>query len=322
VRVAVVGATGAVGAAVVQALLVDPRKRVNAVIGIARRLPPAPTPDVEWHAVDLGGGDLGTHLRGVDALVNAARTRSTAPSGDRRDEAALARRVLETAVAADVHHVVQLSSFLAYSPPADPGTAVEETWPTEGLNPSPPAQAAAALERTVDEFARQHEVVRLVRIRSGVVLGPRVHRQLLARTGPFAGLVRLIEHAPILPGLAGTGVPAVHHDDLAAAVRSSVTDPAFGAYNVAFDEPLRLADVSAALGARTITVPAGLVRRGAALADRVLDRWPRVDGGAASGWMDILAEAPRLDTRRARAGLEWTPRHALDEALRETLSTP
>lgn len=320
-RVAVVGATGAVGAAVVQALQFDPRKRVNAVIGIARRLPPEPTPDVEWHAVDLSGGDLGTHLRGVDALVNAARTRSTAPSGDTRDEAALARRVLETAVAADVYHVVQLSSFLAYSP-ADPGTAVEETWPTEGLTPSPPARAAAALERCVDEFARQHEVVRLVRIRSGVALGPRVHRQLLARTGPFAGLFRLIEHAPFVPGLAGTGIPAVHHDDLAAAVRSSVTDPAFGAYNVALDEPLRLADVSAALGARTISVPAGLVRRGAALADRVLDRWPRVVGGAASGWMDILAEAPRLDTRRARAGLEWTPRYALDEALRSTLFTP
>lgn len=321
-RVAVIGATGAVGAAVVEALGVDPHKRVNAVVGIARRLPADPAPEVEWHAADLTTTDLAPHLRGIDAVVNAARARSTAPSGSAsRDDVALARRVLDTVAAADVRHVVQLTSFLAYSPPSTPGEAVDETWPTEGLTTSAAGRSAAALERLLDEFTAAHEVVRLVRIRSGMALGPRV-RQQLARSAPFGGLLRLLQHAPVVPGLDGAGVPVVHHDDLATAVRAAVTEPAFGAYNVALDEPLRLSDVAAALGARPIGVPKELVRRGAALADRILDRVPGRGEGSASAWLDVLAHAPRLDTRRAREGLEWTARHSLDEALRSTLLTP
>lgn len=322
-RVAVVGATGAVGAAVVEALRFDPHKRVDAVLGIARRVPGDPQPNVAYQAVDLTTTDLASHLRGVDALVNAARARSTAPGGgsDAADDVGLARRVLETAAAADVHHVVQLSSFLAYSPAPDPQTPVDETWPTEGLTQSAVARRAAALERYLDEFAADHEVARLVRIRSGMALGPRVRQQVLARTGPFAGLLRVLARAPVVPGLEGGGVPAVHHDDLAAAVRAAVTEPAFGAYNVALDEPLRFSDVAAALGARPLAVPEGLVRRGAAVADRVLERLPRAAGGSASAWLDVMTTAPRLDTRRARSGLEWTPIHPLDQALRSTFAT-
>lgn len=321
-RVAVVGATGAVGGAVVEALRFDPHKRIDAVVGIARHLPVDPQPNVDWQAVDLWGTDLAPHLRGIDAIVNAARARSTGPRarGDAPDDAALARRILEAAAAAEVHHVVQLTSFLCYSPPTEPEDEVDETWPTEGLASGGPVRQAVDLERSLDEFAAAHEVARLVRIRSGVVLGPRVRANLLRRTGPFAGLLRLLARAPVLPGLEHAGVPAVHHDDLAAAVRAAVTEPAFGAYNIALDRPLQFADVATALGARPLTVPTGLARRGAALADRALERLPGMKGSSASAWIDVMASAPRLDTRRARAALEWTPRHPLDQAIRSTLT--
>jgi UDP-glucose 4-epimerase len=322
VRVAVIGATGPVGAAVVEALRFDPHKRVNAVVGIAHRLPVDPQPDVEWHAADLVTGDLARHLRGVDALVNAARARSTMPpGGTARDDVALARRVLHTAAAADVHHVVQLSSFLAYSPPSAADEAVDEAWPTAGLTPSPVARSAADLERLLDRFGAEHEVIRLVRFRSGIALGPRVRQRLLAGTGAFVGLLRLLERVPVVPGLERAAVPVVHHDDLAAAVRTAVTQPALGAYNVALDAPLRLSDVASALGARPITMPEGLVRRGAAFADRLLERVPRHGERSASAWLDILAHAPRLDTRKARDELAWAPRHSLDQSLRSTIVT-
>lgn len=331
-RVAVLGATGAVGSAVVEALRFDPHKRVDAVLGIARRLPLDPQPNVDWQAVDLAGlagagpdargsTELAAHLRGVDALVNAARARTTGPArGTGPDDVSLARHVLEVAAAAGVLHVVQLSSFLAYTPPPTPGAMVDETWPTDGLTQTPAGRRAVALERYLDEFAAAHEVTRLVRIRSGVVLGPRVRQQVLARTGMFSGFLRLLEHVPVVPGPATAGVPAVHHDDLAAAVRSAVTEPAFGAYNVALDEPLRPADVANGLGARSVTVPDALARRGAAFADRLFQRRPRGRDGAASSTLQLLACAPRLDTRRARAGLEWTPIHPLDQSLRSTLA--
>ncbi len=319
-RVAVVGATGAVGEAVVDALRHDPHKRVDAVVGIAQRLPTSPRPDVQWHALDPATADLTPHLRGVDALVNVGRARaaSTAP-GAALDDAALARRVLETAVRAGVLNLVQLSSFLAYAPAGPGGAAVDEGWPTDGLPTSPASRSAAALERLLDEFGAQHEVARMVRIRSGLVLGPGVRQQVLARRGLLAGLLRLVEHVPVVPGLDVGGVPVVHHDDLAAAVAEAVTGPAFGAYNVALGEPLRLVDVATALGARPVSVPVDLVRRGASLADRLLERLPWAARGSASGWFEVLAHAPGLDTRRAQDGLQWTPRHPLDQALRSTL---
>lgn len=334
-RVAVIGATGAVGSAVVEALRFDPHKRVDAVLGIARRLPIDPQPNVDWQAIDLaatngtgpsahGGTNLAAHLRGVDAVVNAARARTTGSVGAHApgrpgDDVALARHVLETAVAAGVYHVVQLSSFLAYSPPPTPSALVDETWSTDGLTSSAGPQRAVALERYLDEFAATHQVARLVRIRSGVVLGPRVRQQVLARTGMFSGFLRLLERTPVVVGPREGGVPAVHHDDLAAAVRSAVTEPAFGPYNVALDEPLRPPDVAAALDARHVSVPDALMTRGAALADRLVDRLARGGNGASSS-MELLACAPRLDTRRARAGLEWTPIHPLDQSLRSTLT--
>ena len=322
-RVVVVGATGAVGAAVVDALQRDPHKRVDAVVGIAHRLPTSPRPDVQWHALDPATADLTPHLRGVDALVNVGRARAAAPApGVALDDAALARRVLETAVRADVLNLVQLSSFLAYAPAGPGGAAVDETWPTDGLPTSPASRAAAALERFLDEFGAEHEVARIVRIRSGLVLGPGVRQQVLARTGLVAGLLRLAEHVPVVPGLDVGGVPVVHHDDLAAAVAEAVTRPAFGPYNVALQEPLRLADVATALGARPVPVPADLVRRGASLADRLLEHLPRAARRSASGWLEVLAHAPALDTRRARDDLQWIPRHPLDEALRSTLVGP
>ncbi len=312
------GADGAVGAAVVEALRFDPHKRVDAILGIARRLPTDPQPNVEWKATDLSAGGLEPHLRGVDALVNVARPRTTAPTGQgAADGASLARVVLETAAAAGVHHVVQLCSFLAYSPPASPGP-VDETWPTDGLDAGSAAGRAVALERYLDEFASSHEVVRFVRIRSGAVLGPRVRHQVLVRAGLMAGAAALVPRLPVVPAVGGS-VPVVHHDDLAAAVRSAVTEPAFGAYNVALDAPLRAADVAAALGARPIEVPDRLARRGAGVVDAVVQRLPHASGRPLTEWLDVMGTELRMDTRRARDILAWIPRHPLAQSLRSTL---
>lgn len=325
-RVAVLGAAGAVGAAVVDALRADPRKRVDAVVGLTRRLPSDPATDVEWVTLDPATSNLAPHLRGVDALVDVTHGRDTArPERQTPDTVDRARRVLVAAAGADVHHVVQLSSFLAYASPGDRDVPVDETWPREGLGSVQAARTAVALERALDAFAKEHEVVRLVRIRSGVILGPRVRRQALGRIGLLGLVLRVAGRSPIVPGPQDLAVPVVHHDDLAAAVSAAVTGPALGAYNVALDVPMTLDEVAQALGARPVVVPGALLQRGGALADRLAARLARSrqleESAPVSAWLELLTHAPRLDTRRARQELEWTPRHTVGDSVRSTFTT-
>lgn len=305
-RVAVFGATGVVGSAVVEALRRDPDKRVDAIIGLARSLPPNPQPHVDWRRADLGHDDVAPHLRGVDAVIDVAWERGGG-NVERID------RLLAVAAEAGVRHVVRASSFVAYSPVDAGHDPVDEAWPTEGLAKVRLAQEMAGLERLLHGFASEHEIVRLVWIRSGVVLGPGARSQFAARFGALGEHLRAPRRLPLLPGVAHASLPAVHHDDLAAAFRSAVTGSGVGPYNVALDAPLDLAALSSAFGARPVAIPENLLQRGKELAERVLgERSP-------GEWLDLAAGAPTLDSTRARKELGWEPVHSLDDAVRATL---
>src|SRR5690348_12706624 len=67
-RIAVLGATGNVGMALVDAL----RARGDGIRGLARRAPDAPIDGVEFRSVDMSTDDLAPDLRGVDVLVHLA----------------------------------------------------------------------------------------------------------------------------------------------------------------------------------------------------------------------------------------------------------
>ena len=305
-RVAVLGATGVVGSAVVEALRLDPDKRVDAIIGLARSLPANPQPHVDWKAVDLGREDVRPHLRGVDAVVDVAWERG-------EGNVARIEHLLGAAVEAGVRHIVRASSFVAYAPVDEGHDPVDESWPTEGLARVRLAQEMASLERMLHAFAAEHEIARLVWIRSGLVLGPRARAQFAARFGSLGEHLRAPRRLPLLPGIGHAAFPAVHHDDLAAAFRSAVTGSGLGPYNVALDAALDLTALSSAFGARAVALPEGLVQRSRELADRVL-------GARSPGeWLELATGAPRMDTTRARKELGWEPQHSLDEALRSTL---
>ena len=69
-RVAVTGATGNVGSQLIPQLLDHPA--VTSVVGLARRLPDAPDPRAEWHALDVAEDDLVQAFRGADVVVHLA----------------------------------------------------------------------------------------------------------------------------------------------------------------------------------------------------------------------------------------------------------
>jgi UDP-glucose 4-epimerase len=101
----------------------------------------------------------------------------------------------------------------------------------------------------------------------------------------------------------------VHGDDVADAYRRAVVGDARGAFNVAAEPVLDGELLGRLLGARPISVPAGVLRAGAAAAFhlRVTPTPP--------GWLDMALAVPLMDTARAREVLGWQPRHDAADAL-------
>jgi UDP-glucose 4-epimerase len=316
-RVVVIGASGNAGTSVLEALARE--DRVQDVTGVARRAPRGQYPKVTWRTANIAdpNTDLVRLMRGADCVVHLAWL--IQPS---RDEAAThatnvegSQRVFDAVARAGVPALVYASSVGAYAPgPKD--RAVDESWPTTGIDSSFYSRHKAAVERILDSFEAAHPDVRVVRLRPGLIFKRAAAtgiRRLFA--GPFlpSSLVRreLIKVIPRHPRLV---FQAVHSLDAGEAYRLAIVrDDARGAYNVAADPVLDPAELARVLGARTIPVPAKLLRLAADVTWRLrLQPSP-------PGWVDMGLGVPLMDTTRARTELGWTPRHTAADALLELL---
>jgi UDP-glucose 4-epimerase len=314
-RVAVVGATGNVGSALLRALEHD--ERVREIVGIARRRPQRELPKVTWRTADIARDDLTPVLAGADVVVHLAWL--IQPS---RDEGALhavnvegSRRVFEAAAAAGAGSLVYASSVGAYSPgPKD--RAVDESWPTEGIESSYYARHKAAVERLLDDFETRHGHVRVVRLRPGLIFQRDAASEIRRYfAGPLlpSPLVRR-ELVPIVPRIARLRFQAVHTDDVADAYRRVIAErDVRGAFNLAAEPVLDPDELGRLLGARPVRVPARVVR---ALAGAT---WRLHLQPTSPGWFDMALAVPIMDTTRARTELGWQPRRTSGDALLELL---
>lgn len=318
-RVAVVGASGNAGTALLR--LLDGDDDVVAQVAVARRVPvgrpPAPYARPRWVACDIGAdrpdGEVVAALteafRGLDAVVHLAW--QIQPSHDRARLRATnvdgSRRVVAAALAAGVPHLVVASSVGAYSPVSDDALR-DETWATEGVRSSSYSVDKVALERILDEAESR---IAVTRVRPALVFqraaGSSIERYFL---GPVAPARLLGLPLPALPWPAGVRVQAVHADDLARVYREVLVHRRTGAFNVAADDVLRRDDVADLLaGGRAVDVPVRLVRAGVAAA------WATHALHLSPGWVDLASGVPLLDTSRVRGELRWRPRWSAREAL-------
>jgi nucleoside-diphosphate-sugar epimerase len=203
----------------------------------------------------------------------------------------------------------------AYSPgPKD--TAVDEAWPTEGISSSFYARQKAAVERLLDALERQRPDLRVVRLRPGLIfkreaateirrlfLGPFVPRHLIRP--------RLIPFVPDVPRLR---FQAVHADDVGEAYRLAAVGDAAGPFNIAADPVIGPPELASVLGARTVRVPAAVLR-GAAATAYALRLSP-----TEPGWVDMALSVPVMDTGRARTDIEWSPSRTSLDALQELIA--
>src|SRR4051794_9646374 len=170
VRVVVVGASGNVGARVVEHLL---RRGVDDVVGVARR-PPTDDRGLTWVSCDIGSPTTTDTLRGVfqgaDAVVHLAWQIQPGRDIDRQERTNVvgSRQVIDAVVAAGVPALIYASSVGAYSPgPKD--RPVDESWPTDGTPSSTYARHKAVVERMLDDLEHDHPHIRVVRFRPGLI---------------------------------------------------------------------------------------------------------------------------------------------------------
>ncbi|WP_340537302.1 NAD-dependent epimerase/dehydratase family protein [Nocardioides sp. GXZ039] len=287
-RIAVTGASGFCGSAVVRAL----RAHGHGVVALGRR----PVADAEWRGWDAAA-DV-PDLAAVEAVVHlAAAVGDPRPGADdaefERVNVDGAARLLDAVRLREVP-VVWVSSASVYDPRLD-RSLVPESHPTEGghLN---------AYGRTKALGDRLALAAGAVVLRPRAVYGPG-DPHLLPRLRRAVRCGRIV-----LPG-ADVDLSLTHVDNLASACVAALGWPA-GAYNVADPAPVRRDRVVAAvLSARVSHLPIAIVDGAARIVERtaaLTGREPLLTPYA----VDTLARPCCLDLSRARA-TGWEPEERL-----------
>lgn len=303
-RVVVMGATGNVGSKLVRALHAEPA--VGSVVGVARRLPEEGfSPETEWVRADIAVDPLEPVVDGADVVVHVAWLIQPARRLDALwgTNVVGTRRLLDAVANSGVGAVVYSSSVGAYSPgPKD--RAVDESWPTDGVPELSYSREKAYVERMLDIFERDHDDIRVVRLRPGLLFqaeaASEIRRLFIGPLFPDRvarpALVKLVQQAP-------TRFQALHTDDAADAFRRAVVRDVRGPFNLAADPVLGRSWGPAALE-KAVVAAAGAGWR---LHLDPLD----------PAWVRLAFAAPVMDASRAREELDWiTERSSLDVAGR------
>ncbi|WP_127480978.1 NAD-dependent epimerase/dehydratase family protein [Nocardioides pantholopis] len=317
-RIAITGATGNIGTALVRRLVSE-----HDLVGLVRRPPDGSAAgvesNVEWHPVDLtteqAVGRLRTAFEGVDAVVHLAWGFQPTHAQNYLAELDLGgtRRVLEAVRSTGVPHLVHMSSLGAYSPKED-DTPVTEDWPTDGVRSSTYSRHKADAETMLDDFEATGTTTTVTRVRPGIVGQRSAGSALLRYALPALVPARVLGHVPVLPVDRHLVIPIVHADDVAEAIARMLERRAGGAFNLAADPPMTAARIADVLGARLVHVPAKLLR--GVVAGSWYARLQPID----AGWLDMGMAVPLLDTTRARTVLDWAPTRTAEETLAEVLA--
>jgi UDP-glucose 4-epimerase len=323
--VAVTGPTGEIGLPLLEEL--ERTAVVGEVRGMARRpFDPiaAGLAKVEYRRGDiLDRGSLAALFDGADVAVHLAFAIFGDDEQTRRVNLEGSRNVFEVARDAGVGRLVYASSVAAYGfHPENPQPLTEEV-PARGSAGFYSSAQKAELEATLVEVLTSADGLDAYVFRPCIVAGPRA-TMLVEQV---LGGVRLGDPVPALrrnvfgrlplprPVLPDSGVPLqlVHHDDVAAALAAAIAgEGEAGAYNLAGEGQIGMADIAAALGFRSVRVPSPAVGVGTGIARRLSFISPQLE------WATALRTPVLMDAAKARRELGWRPRFDAAETLVQT----
>ena len=321
--VAITGPTGEIGLPLLEEL--ERRDEVEAVRGMARR--PFDPAAEGWSKVSYRRGDvldrgsLAALFDGADVAVHLAFAIFGSREETRRVNLEGSRNVFEAAVASGVKRLVFASSVAAYGFHADNPQPITEAVPARGSDDFYYSAQKAELEAVLTDVIAASEVDAYV-FRPCIVAGPRATmliRQVVgsARLGdPLPrlrrGLGRLPLARPVLPD-AGVPIQLVHHDDVAAALAAAIAgEGPGGAYNLAGEGEVGVAEIARSIGWRSVRVPRPAVGLGTGIARRLSFVSSQLE------WAPALAMPVVMDASKARRELGWQPRFDAPETLLQT----
>ena len=325
--VAVTGPTGTFGFGLMPLLQADPR--IGRIVGVARR--PFDPSAHGWSKMEYRQGDvrdpdaLREAFAGADAVVHLAFmiTGTASRQTIRAINVEGTLGAFAAAAAAKVQRFVYASSVAAYGFHSDNPIGMTEEWPVRPAARLFYAQEKAELERLLDEQAREHPGLGLYLLRPPIVLGPHAVGAKDALPAPVAAVAqRMLELARQLP--VPIPVPApdlpmqfIHEDDVGQALLACVVaEGPPGAYNIAADGVLTVADVVRELGLTPVPIPAGLTSSAARVAAQIP---PLPFLPPAAEWVEAATHPAIMDTSKAKRELGFQPKHTALEALRDTL---
>src|SRR6185312_2630590 len=325
--VAVTGPTGTFGFGLIPLLEAD--ERVERIVGIARR--PFDPSSHGWSKMEYRRGDvrdpdaLREAFAGADVVVHLAFmiTGTASRQTIRAINVEGTIGAFAAAAAARAKRFVYASSVAAYGFHPDNPIGMTEDWPTRPADRLFYAQEKAELERLLRDQANEHPDVGLYLLRPPIVLGPHAVGAKDVLPGPVAAAAgRMLELAKRLP--VPVPVPApdlpmqfIHEDDVGQALLACVVGAgAPGAYNIAADGVITVADVVRELGLTPVPLPAELAS-GAARAAASIPPLPFLPPVAE--WVEAATHPAIMDTTKAKRELGWQPKYSALEALRDTL---
>ena len=299
--VAVTGAGGLIGRALVDALVADPR--IGTVVAVDRVALHDLPPRVPSRRADVRDrAALSTAFADVDAVIHLAF--QVDPLHDEASMRAVnvtgSRNVAEVAAEVGVGHLVVASSATAYGAHPDNPVPLREDAPLRAPAAFPYAAHKAEVERWLATWSAASEPrPTLTVLRPAMVAGPGVDNFITAQLD-----------APRFPVVRGHAPPFqfVHVDDVASAFVHVVAERVAGTYNLASEGWLSLDEVTAILGRRRLDVPEEVAH---GLADLL---WRARLSPSPPGQLPFVMHPWILDVT-ALVATGWQPRHSNRDAL-------
>jgi nucleoside-diphosphate-sugar epimerase len=310
--VAVTGPTGDIGRSLLRAL--DRHRDVGRVLGMARReFDPGSLglKKTEYRQGDILDREaLDDLFSEADVVVHLAFVILGGLEETRRINLEGSRNVF-AAAAGNCERLVYTSSVAAYGFHADAPTPLSEDVEPRGTAEHYYSAQKAELEGALEEALAGSDTEAYV-FRPCIVAG--ADALTLIDMIPFA---RRLDSLPVGPVIPDPGVPfqLVHADDVASAlVAATLGRGEPGVYNLAGDGELRMSDLAAALGWRSLPVPSFAVETTAAFVARAPFMPPQAH------WIQTMRASVIMDTSKARSKLRWRPKHDGRATLMQTVA--